>query len=552
MDREMAWRQAHEYGDEQLQLARRVLEEVRAGAEVTRAIRRHPLPEGGFLSKDVLVHAYRRLTRAGTWEADPGLLRKIRMKPVRTLSGVTTVTVLTKPYPCPGKCIFCPTDVRMPKSYLADEPGAMRALHHNFDPYEQTAARLQALHNIGHPTDKVELLILGGTWSSYRRDYQAWFVQRCLDAMNGFDSSSLEAAQAANETAQHRNVGLVVETRPDHVDREELTWLRSLGVTKVQLGAQSLNDRILALNQRGHTVAATRYAVGLLRAAGFKIVLHWMPNLLGASPQSDRQDFARLWSDPWLRPDELKIYPCQLLPNAELYDFWARGEYEPYSTETLIDLLVNLKPTIPRYCRVNRVIRDIPSTNVVEGNRRTSLRQDAQRVLAARGLQCQCVRCREVRGRPVEPDQLRFEDLVYPAGGAEEHFMSWVTPDDRLAGYLRLSLPGPGSPATDLPDLEGAALIREVHVVGPSMPVGRAREGAAQHSGLGSQLIARAEGLAEQRGYPRMAIIASLGTRAYYRRLGYRIGASYMLKDLANAQGSLESEARRGLAIQPS
>ncbi len=220
---------------------------------------------------------------------------------------------------------------------------------------------------------------------------------------------------------------------------------------------------------------------------------------------------------------------------------------------------MDLKPTIPRYCRVNRVVRDIPSTNVVEGNRRTSLRQDAQRVLAAQGLQCRCVRCREVRGHPVEPDQLQFDDLAYAAGGAEEHFMAWVTPDDRLAGYLRLSLPGYGSPATDLPDLKGAALIREVHVVGPSMPVGRVRRGAAQHSGLGSQLsglgsqlIDRAERLAQKRGYPRMAIIASLGTRAYYRRLGYRIGDTYMLKDLADSESSLDSESSRGLAIQPS
>ncbi len=294
------------------------------------------------------------------------------MKPIRTLSGVTTVTVLTKPYPCPGKCIFCPTDVRMPKSYLPDEPGARRGLEHDFDPYGQVASRLQALEAVGHPTDKVELLILGGSWCAYRRDYHEWYLKRCFEALNGVESASLEEAQTINETADKRNVGLVIETRPLDITPEELTWLRRLGVTKVQMGAQSMDDRILELNQRGHTVADTQRAVALLRAAGFKVVLHWMPNLLGASLDSDREDFTHLWDD--LCPDEIKIYPTQLLANSDLHAYWQRGEYTPYTTEELIELIADVKPTIPRYCRVNRVVRDIPSVNVVEGNKRTSLR----------------------------------------------------------------------------------------------------------------------------------------------------------------------------------
>ncbi len=240
------------------------------------------------------------LTRSGEWEEDANFLARIRLKPVRTLSGVTTVTVLTKPYPCPGKCIFCPTDVRMPKSYLPDEPGARRALENEFDPYRQVMTRLAALQEIGHPTDKVELLILGGTWSAYRRDYQEWFILRCFDALNGVESSSLVQAQKLNETSRHRNVGLVIETRPDHVDVQEMRWLRALGVTKIQMGAQSLDDRILEINLRGHTVAETKQAVELMRAFGFKIVLHWMPNLLGATPESDRIDFTRLVG--WILP----------------------------------------------------------------------------------------------------------------------------------------------------------------------------------------------------------------------------------------------------------
>lgn len=526
------WDAARRYTAAHMSLARQVLEEIRMGQRLAKAVRAHPLPEGGYLAKHVLVRAYRELTGTGEWTPEPQVLRRIRMKPIRTLSGVTTVTVLTKPYPCPGKCVFCPTDLRMPKSYLPDEPGAKRALQHAFDPYEQTASRLEALQAIGHPTDKIELLILGGTWSAYRVDYQEWFVQRCLDALNGCNADSLSEAQAANEFSRHRNVGLVIETRPDHVDLGELAHLRALGVTKVQLGAQSLDDRILELNARGHTVAETRAAVRLLRAAGFKLVLHWMPNLLGATLQSDREDFSRLWSDPELRPDEIKIYPCQLLANAELYDFWLRGEYQPYSTEDLIELIADIKPTIPTYCRVNRVIRDIPSTNVVEGNKRTSLRQDVHAELQRRGTRCRCIRCREIRGQAVEPDGLELQDSIYEAGGAEEHFLSLVTQDDRLAGFLRLSLPRADSAAVGLVDLEGAALIREVHVYGQSLEFGANPTGAAQHAGLGMRLMQAAETRASRRSYRRMAVISALGTRGYYRRLGYRLGETYMLKDL--------------------
>ncbi|HLE14826.1 MAG TPA: tRNA uridine(34) 5-carboxymethylaminomethyl modification radical SAM/GNAT enzyme Elp3 [Anaerolineales bacterium] len=530
MDQEV-WRETRATTPEKLALARQVLEEVRAGRPVAEAVRRYPLPEGqGYLGKHMLVAAYQQLTGSGEWQPDPRLLARIRMKPVRSLSGVTVVTALTKPYPCPGKCIFCPTDVRMPKSYLPDEPGAMRGLQHAFDPYDQVISRLEALQAVGHPTDKIELLILGGTWSAYRRDYQEWFVLRCFEALNGVGASSLSEAQAINETAEHRDVGLVIETRPDHIDRGELAWLRYLGVTKVQLGAQSLDDHILELNRRGHDLAETRRAVNLLRAGGFKIVLHWMPNLLGASLVSDREDFLRLWEG--LCPDELKIYPTQLLANAELYEYWLRGEYKPYTTHELVELLADIKPSIPRYCRVNRVIRDIPSTNVVAGNRRTSLRQDVHAELRRRGQRCQCIRCREVRGRALGDAELRLEVLVYSTGSAEEYFISFVTGADQIAGFLRLSLPCGGSPETGLSDLQDAALIREVHVYGQSLEVGERQHGMAQHAGLGSQLLHRAETIARQRGFQRLAVIAAVGTRRYYLQRGYQRGELYLVKDL--------------------
>ena len=230
------WIQTKTYSAEKIALAQRILEQVNAGSGLEAAVRENPLPGGeGYLGKNVLVAAYTQLVESGEWASDPDLLARIRMKPVRSLSGVTVVTVLTKPYPCPGKCIFCPTDVRMPKSYLPDEPGAMRGLHHKFDPYDQVAARLEALQAVGHPTDKIELLVLGGTWSAYRKDYQEWFILRCFDALNSVHSATLEEAQRINETADHRSVGLVIETRPDYINRDELAWLRQLGVTKVQI-----------------------------------------------------------------------------------------------------------------------------------------------------------------------------------------------------------------------------------------------------------------------------------------------------------------------------
>jgi elongator complex protein 3 len=529
-ERQRQWRIRQQLTPERLDLARRVLAEVRSGRDVMRALRAHPLPEGGYLSKSMLVGAYQETVALREMSEDSALLERIRMKPVRTLSGVTTVTVLTKPYPCPGKCIFCPTDVRMPKSYLPDEPGAMRGLEHDFDPHAQVESRLGSLDSVGHPTDKIELLILGGTWSSYRRDYQEWFIQRCLDAMNERTSSTLAEAQEINESAGHRNVGLVIETRPDEIDRGELLWLRRLGVTKVQMGAQSLDDRILEMNKRGHDVETTRRATALLRAAGFKIVLHWMPNLHGATPASDRQDFSRLWDG--FCPDEIKIYPNQLLANAELYEYWQRGEFTPYTTAELIDLIADIKPTIPRYCRVNRVIRDIPSTNVVEGNRRTSLRQDVHDEMKRRGTRCQCIRCREVRSRAVKPGLMQLEDLVYEAGAAEEHFISFVTPEDRLAGFVRLSLPGEDSPETGLGDLDGAALIRELHVYGQSLPVGAEQAGAAQHAGLGTRLLREAEAIARTHRYQRLAVISAIGTRGYYLERGFERGEYYLLKTI--------------------
>ena len=537
-DERKAWRKKRNYTDDELALARKVLEAILEGVELKNALRMYPLPGGaGFLAKHALVAAYRRLVDQEIWEEDPVLLAKIRMKPIRTLSGVTTITVLTKPHPCPGKCVFCPTIVGMPQSYLPDEPGARRGVENEFDPYRQVASRLKALHDVGHPTEKIELLILGGSWSAYPKDYREWFLRRCFEAINGENplddqgDVSLYEVQARNVSAEKRNVGLVIETRPDLINKDELKLLRKQGVTKIQIGIQSMNDTILVKNKRGHDSATTLKATALLREAGFKITAHWMPNLLGSTVELDKEDFKRLWESNGVNPDELKIYPCQLLDSAPLYGIWQNGDYEPYDEATLLNLLADIKTTVPRYCRINRVIRDIPSTNVIEGSRNTSMRQDVALEMVRRGKKCSCVRCREIREQRMDPGELVYDDFSYQAAGAEEHFLSFNTADDKLAGFLRLSLPNERN-ALGIDDLDGAAIIREVHVYGQSLEVGTEVEGIAQHAGIGKALIAHSERIAKENGYQKLAVIAAVGTREYYTNRGFELGELYMVKKL--------------------
>ncbi len=546
--REAKWLAAHgpldleRYGAQLLVILRQVQEAERMPPDDLRRILGRHLRDGkSMFSKHELVRGYRALCERGQLAFERETLRRLQMKPTRTQSGVTPVTVLTKPAPCPGQCIFCPTDARMPQSYLADEPGAMRGAYHSFDPFEQSAARIQALENIGHPTDKIELLILGGTWSAYEAEYQEHFVRRCLDAMNERPAPSLPRAQEWNESAPHRCVGLVVETRPDCITPAELRRLRRLGVTKVQLGLQSLDDAILAANGRGHSMEQSRQAMRLLRLAGFKIAAHWMPNLLGATLASDRADFMRLWDDPALRPDELNIYPCALLADTPLHKHWQRGDYQPYDEQSLVRLVADCKALVPPYCRINRIARDIPAPHIVAGSTRANLRQIAQQHLAAQGRACRCIRCREVRRQRIEPASLQLQTLIYPTDLSLEYFLNVVTPQGKLAGFLRLSLPRRREQVAlalrncldnTVDEINDCAMIREIHVYGPALSPGSASHGDAQHSGIGSRLIKRAQNIACSSGYRRLAVIAATGTRNYYRRRGFQLGELYMAKDI--------------------
>ena len=495
-------------------------------------LRQFPRP-GGTYAKSQLLGAYRILVEEGAIERSAVIERRLRSRPVRTISGVAPVAVLTKPYPCPGECIFCPDQEGAPKSYLDGEPGVLRAIQNAYDPYDQTNVRIKTLETIGHHTDKIELLVLGGTWSAYPAEYQERFLLRCFDAMNEEPSTTLAEAQLRNETALHRNVGMAIETRPDCITPEEIVRLRRLGVTKVQLGVQSLDDRILALNRRGHTVDDARRAFGLLRLAGLKIVMHWMPNLLGATPDSDLADFARIFDDVAIRPDEMKIYPTALLENTELYRIWQQGQYQPYDEEVLIDLLVKCKEIVGPYCRINRLMRDIPADYIVAGTKRSNLRQIIQQRMAKQGLACRCVRCREVRGREsVNPQEVTLNVVTYATDVTEEQFLQYLTPSGRLAGFLRLSLPKAPRASIPIPEIRTAAMIRELHVYGPAQGLGERRRGV-QHRGLGTRLIEEAVRRSRAAGFDELAVIAAIGTRVYYRERGFTDGDLYPIRKLS-------------------
>lgn len=567
------------------------------GPGLDRILRQHPKGGKGFFRRSEILAAYRALAPARGWRDEAAFVERLRLRPVRTLSGVAAVTVLTEPYPCPGRCSFCPSDVRMPKSYLADEPGAQRAEANAFDAYRQTWSRLAAYRATGHALDKVELIVLGGTFAFYPEAYRVAFVRDCLRALDDFgrgvdgrearpaglalraeaaraagdprrrsynrlvsralrgrrggrlrtpetaDWAGLAAAQAANETAACRCVGLSVETRPDWCDAEEVLRLRRLGVTKVQLGVQSLDDAVLRANARGHDAAASRAALTRLRRAGFKLQVHWMPNLLGATPAGDRRDVARLWSDPALRPDEVKLYPCSLVADTALMEAYRAGRWQPYPREALVALLADALAGVPRWCRVTRIIRDISSDDIVAGNRNTNLREVVERALAERGVRPVEIRAREVRGRSVDPGALRLRETAYATAIGEDRFLELVTAEDQLAGFLRLALPRTPAP---LPELEGRALVREVHVYGAVAALGTRDADRAQHRGLGRRLVARAARRAAEAGFAGLAVISAVGTRGWYRRLGFRDGPLYQHLPLEGATAVLEDAAATG------
>ena len=571
-----------------------------------------------YVAKKKLLPFYQevkehRPERWRTWGVSPAeealLVRTLQVKPRRTASGVATVTVLTKPWPCSSACLYCPNDVRMPKSYLHDEPACQRAERNWFDPYLQVTARLRMLHQMGHVTDKVELIVLGGTWSDYPEAYQIWYMHELFRALNDISCettvdresetrrtqyrdagiacerddlanwaakaqarvtagdasynetvrslyacgthadgngwaaaaqwqtatfSQLEALQHENESAKHRCVGLVVETRPDAVTPKRLAMLRRLGCTKLQMGIQSLDERILAANHRGIGIDRMQQAFELARIFGFKTHAHFMTNLLGATPESDAADYRRMVEHPAFKPDEIKLYPCALVDGTGLVAHWRDGSWRPYTEQELVNLLAEDVLVTPPFTRISRMIRDISAHDIMTGNKKVNLRQLVDLELAKRPQPVQEIRSREIAFGAAANDELSLSEIAYETTNTHEVFLQWVAPGNRIAGFLRLSMPNADyidAHVTALPIDAGEAMIREVHVYGRVAGLHQGGQNA-QHRGLGRMLIERACDIARDNGYTAINVISAIGTRGYYRKQGFADNGLYQQRSL--------------------
>ncbi len=470
----------------------------------------------------------------------------LRKRPIRSLSGIVNVSVLTKPYPCPGKCVYCPTEKNIPKSYVSGEPAVERAKKLNFDPYLQIEKRIEMLKNEGHPTDKIEVRIIGATWSYYPKSYQNWFIKRCFQAANAKNPNSkfqikskiknpkLETIQKWNEEAKHRIVGLSIETRPDFINEKEIKQLRNLGVTMVEIGVQSIFDDVLALNKRGHGSEAIINATKLLKDAGFKICYQMMPDLPGSTLKKDEEMFRQLFNNQNFQPDLLKIYPTAILKEAELYKWWKNKKYKPYSTKDLIKLVTKIKMGVPFYVRIQRITRDIPSKNIIAGPAKISnLRQIVVEEMEKRGEKCRCIRCREIGKNYDTKEKILLFREDYNASDGKEIFLSFENEKrDKLYSLLRLRIPSSGN----------CAIIRELHTYGQQLPITRKTDNgdpvsvvsnSAQHKGFGKKLIKESERIIEKEFHlKKILIIAAVGTRPYYRKFDYRLQDTYMVKAL--------------------
>lgn len=478
-----------------------------------------------------LLKAYHKSVKNGTIKKSEIIENLLKTRPVRSLSGIVNISVLTKPYPCPGKCLFCPFEKGIPKSYLSGEPAVERAKKLNYDPYRQVKLRLEMLKLQGHPTDKIELRIVGGTWSYYPKKYQEWFIKKCFDACNKTIGKNLSSSQKINETAKHRMVGLSIETRPDFINEKEIIWLRKLGATMVELGVQSIYDDVLEKNLRGHKTKETIFATKLLKDAGFKVLYQIMPNLYGSNIAKDKKMFETFFSNHDFQPDFLKIYPLALLEQTPLYKLWRDKKYKPYTQTQLLDVLKSAKKIIPYYVRIQRIARDIPSQKIITGPAKISnLRQLLSDLQKKEGWLCHCIRCREVREKYNNKEKIYLFREDYEASEGKEIFLSFESKKrSMLYSLLRLRIPSKNS---FISVLKKTAIVREIHTFGQAMPLSIKKQ-AVQHQGLGKKLIRTAEIIARKEfNSNKIAVISSVGTRVYYRKMGYKLQDTYMIKIL--------------------
>jgi len=460
---------------------------------------------------------------------DPELIEAMKTRGVRTESGVAPFAVMMKPFYCPGECVYCPLEEGMPKSYLSDEPAAQRAKILNFDPLKQVEGRIKQMMETGHITEKIDLIVIGGTFGAYPEKYKREFFKSMFGAVNGKISETLAEAQKYNETAEKRIVGISVETRPDWVSEQEIRLWRELGVTKVQLGVQALDEDILKKIKRGHNLDEVAEATRMCRNAGLKICYHLMPNLPGSNPKKDVEMAKMMFDDPRFGPDYLKVYPAMTIKGTEMYEMWKRGEYLPYEEVELIKVLKEIKAQTPVWCRIDRLIRDISKKWVSAGTARTNLRQILQQELLEEGKKCKCIRCREVRGG-VYDTQVEFLINERESLGGKELCLAYEH-EDKLFSMLRLRLPEKTEKML-FEELEGSAITREVHTYGQVAQIDINDGIKTQHRGLGKRLMIKAEEIARKKGYKKMAVISAIGTREYYKKLGYSLEGTYMIKEL--------------------
>ncbi len=510
-----------------------------------------------ILPNSDILKFYQEKINKGLINPQKSLEKILRKRAVRTLSGIAPVAVLTKPYPCPGTCVYCPTEKGVPQSYLSNEPAVMRAIRCDYDPYKQVQLRLRALEANGHEPTKIELIVIGGTWSVLPKKYKYWYIIECFRGANEYGRSKnlspqmhgrearskkhglnskitelqkkLFKEQEKNEKARYKIVGVTLETRPDYINGKELMEMRELGCTRAEIGVQIIDDKILQLNKRGHGVAEIVQATKLLKNHGFKVTYHIMPGLPGSTPIKDLKMFKRLFNDERFQPDQIKFYPTVVTKGSLLYRWWKTGKYKPYTDKVLQSLIIKCKQVIPYYVRVIRLIRDIPGESIVAGNMITNLRQ----IMKDRGVKCRCIRCREVRDKKFKISNLKLVIRKYQASGGEELFISYESRNKKeLYGFCRLRLPS--KDIRCLPRISDvlleAAIIRELHVYGELVPIGSRKK--VQHAGLGIKLMREAEKIARENGFKKIAVISGVGVRGYYRKLGYRLADTYMTKSI--------------------
>jgi len=473
------------------------------------------------------------------------LMTLLRRKTTRTISGVSVIAVMTKPYPCPQPepCAYCPGGPThgVPQSYTGYEPAAMRGLQNNYDPYQQVETRINQLQAIGHNVDKIELIIMGGTFPATPLDYQTWFIQRCLDAITEKQSSTQEEAKKNAETSQVRNVGVTVETRPDWAKETHIDHMLNMGVTRVEMGVQNPNNNIYQLVGRTHTVQDVVDATRIMKDAGLKIVYHLMPGLPNTNPKRDLQAFRTVFTNPNFKPDMIKIYPCLVLKDAKAYEWYLEGSYKPYTGEEAADLIVQIKKIVPPWVRIMRIQRDIPAPLIVAGVKKSNLRQLVQEKLRKQGSKCKCIRCREVGHRTedgttkINPENVKILTTRYNASEGEEVFISAEDPEnDVLVGYLRLRIPSEKVHRQEVKAVP-CSIVRELHIYGSLVPVGKHLAKAWQHKGYGAILLTEAEHLSQDDyNLKKILVISALGTKQYYMRFGYGYDGVYMSKQLGD------------------